>query len=466
MPLFLILTGISITVILIYHFYKKSNETGYSSYSASQNHHANNTTAPRTGSQAVYSYESMINGNDTPPVKPIDAILSRSDVDNYVNQLQDDRAKEIIILMAKYHDRMMSHIDSPIVKNEDLQTWGFLWGEIRSHLWSLDVILGIEIDHDITDFFDDQFTRAVFDFIRNHAEFYKYYFDYDNEEPRFEWVIPSIYPNNGRNLIQSMNAHSTMKIASAYFDFLINPQFSEDGEPEHRYRNAAKNYHDEILLYKYATTTVRYLLRDIINFLKELDKYKDKWSIKRTNNSESTVKSANHSFVDKYHQHFPRIRSVIADYFEKEHFKSDIDTELKCFMYFLSMILSTPAHLGQVAELYEEISKDIPEDIINNRYSVYTGIVLDGKPARADWRLAISQIEYARHPEPIVRALVAFVDFLINPNCAEDYYTARPNNYILFIFTDDFNNFVNDQLFIEIVQYSKEFPSPIHYQGE
>ena len=172
------------------------------------------------------------------------------------------------------------------------------------------------------------------------------------------------------------------------------------------------------------------------------------------------------SFVTIYQRHFPRIQKTISDFFTQNHVKRDVDTEIKCFMYFLSVILSTPAHLSYSAELFLEIAKEVPEEEINKRYKVYVSIFCDGMPARADWARAPDRYDFARHEQPLVRVMTAFGDYLINKHCADDYFEALPVDFSTYFMTLGFDNFLNNEIFLEIVKYSREFPSPIHYQGE
>lgn len=249
--------------------------------------------------------------------RPVDPILTQSDISNYVNSLDSERAKEIVLLVAKYHRRMLSHITSTIVKNEDRETWAFLWGQINNYLPDLDILLSFDISDDIENFLHKSYRYPDFAYIRDHAEFYHdyFYFTNDNDEypsARCLWIVPWGYHDGGQNLYNTINSDITMKAYAAYCDILINPHFSNEDNRDtiyNRYASATPQKHNDIDVLDFACNVGAILLNDIVSFCKELEKFQAKWS--KTAQSNKNIHS-----TPTYAQpsHTPTLKVTSLDY--------------------------------------------------------------------------------------------------------------------------------------------------------
>ena len=110
------------------------------------------------------------------------------------------------------------------------------------------------------------------------------------------------------------------------------------------------------------------------------------------------------------------------------------------------------------------VSKHIPRSMDRARTTLYMDFIDKDAPAIAEWCSPLYREIFADSQSPIARCITAFGDLLVNQDRARDYYNADP------IFPAhkawEFEDYFLDKIVPLLIEYSKEFPSPIQINAQ
>ena len=169
-------------------------------------------------------------------------------------------------------------------------------------------------------------------------------------------------------------------------------------------------------------------------------------------------------FVQKFNRHFPIIKKALDEYPNVSELSYLRDNELRFFMLMISFVCSGDAQLKDVAALRFYLSKYIPDSMDTARSNLYMDFIDKDAPAIAEWCNPTYREMFSDSQSPIVRCITAFGDLLVNQDRARDYYNATPvfPAYKAYKFED----YYLDRIVPLLIEYSKEFSSPIQLNAQ
>lgn len=173
-----------------------------------------------------------------------------------------------------------------------------------------------------------------------------------------------------------------------------------------------------------------------------------------------------------FRQHQPLIVAEIKRAFEEMGVMNQVDmatvgTETACFMVFLALRIGSREQTSSpdTDGILEQLRASMGDESLASRFSTYRSVWEGEIEPRCDWGKLFPKSMFVQNDNPVVRVITAFGDFLINPECREDYVFARDftknPNYFAFV---RFSDYLTNGIFEKICEYSCSFPVQIRYK--
>lgn len=175
------------------------------------------------------------------------------------------------------------------------------------------------------------------------------------------------------------------------------------------------------------------------------------------------------SIYEAYKKHYPFIRSAVfnamssMNYWEHVN-RSSIEAEITCFMFFTAVKFSTDEQKIDAEKFIQELGTKMTDEEATFRLDVYDAILNQEELPRVDWGRPATKYTFKTHEMPYLRAFCAFGDFLINPDCHQDYFNDTPMRSTYIIDSIQFQEFFGNEIFEKISDYTTCFPYQVRYK--
>ena len=175
------------------------------------------------------------------------------------------------------------------------------------------------------------------------------------------------------------------------------------------------------------------------------------------------------TIYDAYQKHYPIIKKAVfnamdvMDYWQHVT-PEEIDAEIVCFMFFTAVKFSTDEQKIDGESFMQELWLKMTDEEATFRLDVYDSILNQENLPRVDWGRPVSKYTFKNHEMPYLRAFCAFGDFLINPDCRQDYFNDTPMKSTYVIDSIYFQEYFGNEIFESIADYTTCFPYQVHYQ--
>lgn len=151
------------------------------------------------------------------------------------------------------------------------------------------------------------------------------------------------------------------------------------------------------------------------------------------------------------------------DYYDYAEAKC-VEAEIRIFMFFLAVNLADKSQmLNEAADFIIEIGSTLDPNIIDSRINVYEEIFNGNRAPRVDWGKPVSKYALMHDDNPIKRVYCAFGDYLINPECRNDYFDAPDVDGAFFLRSILFDDYFENEIFEKVADFTQCFPISLKY---
>lgn len=170
-----------------------------------------------------------------------------------------------------------------------------------------------------------------------------------------------------------------------------------------------------------------------------------------------------------YLKHFPIIKASIHKAFTEHNYYRhvsvhEMEAELTYFMVFVAVKLSDDRQkLDGGEDMIQYIGSKYDADDMMERVDVYEKIFNGDDFPRVDWGRPVSKYTLMHDERVINRVYCAFGDFLLNPNCRQDYFNAPSFSGEMWLDSVGFDQYFENEIFEKIADFTQCFPIYIKY---
>ena len=170
-----------------------------------------------------------------------------------------------------------------------------------------------------------------------------------------------------------------------------------------------------------------------------------------------------------YLKHFPIIKDSIHKAFTEHNYYRhvsvhEIEAELTYFMFFVAVKLSDDRQkLAGGEDLIQFIGSRYDADDMMARVDVYEQIFNGEVFPRVDWGKPVSKYTLMHDERVLNRVYCAFGDFLLNPNCRQDYFNAPSFSGEMWLDSVGFDQYFENEIFEKFADFTQCFPVYIKY---
>lgn len=170
-----------------------------------------------------------------------------------------------------------------------------------------------------------------------------------------------------------------------------------------------------------------------------------------------------------YLKHFPIIKASIHKAFTEHNYYRhvsllDLEAELAYFLFFVSVKLSDDQQkLAGGEDLIQFIGSRYDADDMMERIDVYEQIFNGEAFPRVDWGKPVSKYTLMHDERVLNRVYCAFGDFLLNPNCRQDYFNAPSFSGEMWLDSVGFDQYFENEIFEKFADFTQCFPIYIKY---